>query len=81
MSIRNDLEDAFNEGYAKGLKEGRRFAEPVVRCKDCKHSFGELATRGGVWSTDDKHMFCQMTKHLMRVDDFCSWGERRKDGK
>ena len=55
-------------------------AEPVVRCKDCKHSFGELSTRGGVWSTDAKHLFCNMTKHLMRVDDFCSWGERREDG-
>lgn len=58
-----------------------RQLEQPVRCKDCKHSFGELATRGGVWNTDAKHLFCNMTKRLMSVDDYCSWGERREDGK
>lgn len=43
-------------------------AEPVVRCKDCKWWNGKKETCieiGGLW----------------RSLDFCSWGERREDGK
>ena len=68
MSIRNDLEDAFNEGYAKGLKEGRRFAVPVVRCKDCRF-----------YNTHDHR--CVRTNHGFKDDFYCAWGERREDGK
>ena len=51
----------------------------VVRCKDCKRSSDEYKTKDGVWKTDDNHLFCKMTNHLMRIGDFCSWGERRED--
>lgn len=50
-------------------------AEPVVRCKDCKHhdpedrkcDCGALERAGCVFPVAD--------------DYFCSWGERREDGK
>lgn len=62
-----------------GKDEIDAMPEGVVRCKDCRRSSVEYTTDGGVWKTDDKHLFCKLTKHLMRVDDFCSWGERRED--
>ena len=45
---------------------------PVVRCRDCKH-----------WQTDwnpsipDRH-YCAVMDSMMKVDDFCSYGERKK---
>lgn len=43
-------------------------AVPVVRCKDCMHRLGD--------------MMCEYKFHLAVAqddNDFCSWGERRKD--
>lgn len=65
MSIRNDLEDAFNEGYAKGLKEGRRFAETLVRCNDCRYC--------------DDTQWCEWVTRYITSDGFCAWGERREE--
>lgn len=48
-------------------------AEPVVRCKDCKHSgqcTKEIVMRMRVGS----YTYCPMGS-----DGFCSWGERRED--
>ena len=50
---------------------------PVVRCKKCRRSSVEYWTRDGLQKTDDRHLFCKMANHLMRVDDFCSWGEEK----
>ena len=55
-------------------------AVEVVRCKDCKHcmmcypekQIGKEATQG--W-------YCKEFKGWRRPDDFCSYGERRTDGK
>ncbi len=40
-------------------------AVPVVRCKDCDHLFGTLCAICGLLPR--------------KPDDFCSYGERRKD--
>ena len=53
-------------------------AVEVVRCKDCKH-YG--------WEQEPCHgrtqRFCKLHKGLVVVyrDTFCSYGERRNDGK
>ena len=39
-------------------------AEPVVRCKDCKHY-------------NANHIEC--SRYGLKDDDFCSWGERKED--
>lgn len=44
-------------------------AVEVVRCKDCKKGYPELAPNGGVWCAKWNHIFCD--------DGFCSYGERR----
>lgn len=54
-------------------------AVEVVRCKDCCRSSVKYWTRDGLQKTDDRHLFCKMLHHLMRLDDFCSWGERKED--
>lgn len=47
-------------------------AEPVVRCKECKHyyadpwGYGNCVFEGGV-------------SRRTKDSDFCSWGERRED--
>ena len=48
-------------------------AEPVVRCRECKHN-PELKTRakGMLW--------CRKWQKEVRKTDFCSYGER-EDGK
>lgn len=43
-------------------------AVPVVRCKDCSW-----------WDSNEKT--CIEIGGLWRASDFCSWGERRDDGK
>lgn len=52
-------------------------AVPVVRCKDCK--CGKIP---GMTSQKDKYRLCALYSSLpiMRLDDFCSYGERRGDG-
>ena len=44
-------------------------AEPVIRCKDCKH-----------WYSDaDTGMACEFTNMSQPEDGFCNWAERRTD--
>lgn len=47
-------------------------AVPVVRCKECRY-FVESAV--------SKASFCKRQERMirMRLDDFCSYGERRND--
>lgn len=42
---------------------------PVVRCKDCENAQNEC---GGM-------IICRVYKHIMWLQDFCSYG-KRKDG-
>ena len=42
---------------------------PVVRCKDCENAENEC---GGM-------IICRVYKHIMWLQDFCSYG-KRKDG-
>ena len=47
-------------------------AEPVVRCKDCKHNNAEKALRkGGIW--------CEYWGTDPDPDDFCKRGDRRDE--
>lgn len=66
------IPDLFAKGIADWIEENRNKVE-VVRCKDCK------------WY---KTMYCKMdrwtdlvTIYVAKKDDYCSYGERRKDGK
>lgn len=51
-------------------------AVPVVRCKDCR--YGSCTGEYGLYYE------CELSEGevapLWREDDFCSYGERRKDG-
>lgn len=46
-------------------------AEPVVRCKDCKHSYDAI---GGTFCSYGTCVDC-----IVDVDFFCKNGERRED--
>lgn len=46
----------------------------IVRCKDCKHSRPSNLFNIS-WAE------CNFHGRLVVKDDFCSWGERREDGK
>ena len=45
-------------------------AVEVVRCKDCKQHIETKA---------ENVAYCQKFNRFMKVDDFCSYGERRND--
>lgn len=44
--------------------------EPVVRCKDCENAQNEC---GGM-------IICRVYKHIMWLQDFCSYGKRKNGG-
>ena len=46
-------------------------AVEVVRCKDCKKGYSDLAPNGGVW--------CEKWNHVFGDDGFCSYGERKSE--
>ena len=48
----------------------RDFVE-VVRCKDCKHN---------ILKEEDHNTLCDLGMELHQKYDFCSMGERKKDG-
>lgn len=45
-------------------------AVPVVRCKDCENAQNEC---GGM-------IICRVYKHIMWLQDFCSYGKRKNGG-
>ena len=63
-------------------KEGRAKIEPVilvpkdyvqiVRCKDCKFSTDLQTAKLNKFK-------CQLTKYYYQANDFCSYGERKKN--
>ena len=57
--------------YTKLVKEATAVdAVEVVRCKDCKQHIETKA---------ENVAYCQKFNRFMKVDDFCSYGERRND--
>ena len=80
-TIGNPLTD-WEYGYTCGIERAEDEIEcattvdavPVIRCKDCKHyyadpwGYGNCVFEGGV-------------SRRTKTSDFCSWGERRKNGK
>lgn len=54
---------------ARNIIEDLPSAEPIIRCKDCKH-----------WYSDaDTGMACEFTNMSQPEDGFCNWAERRTD--
>ena len=64
MNIYDATEQAYKNGYAKGLKDAR--AE-VVRCGKCK-------------SYDLESDYCQFWHGVRHPGHYCGEGERRTDG-
>ena len=61
------------DGMIKALKEAPTVdAVEVVRCKDCKHYY---------YSAYAMRCVCDFDNKEWDKDDFCSYGERRTDGK
>lgn len=52
---------------------------PVVRCKDCKHY--RKRGKGSIYDDDtcDILYYCDGSHRTACEEDFCSYGERRKD--
>jgi hypothetical protein len=69
-----DRENTVQYGRAEYLCPNFRnkadFVE-VVRCRDCRHSVDDIC-KGLV--------YCNEHQKSMREKDFCSYGERKKDG-
>ena len=57
-------------------------AEPVVRCKECKHWKPSGSKAGNSFSDMEYIGGCEFTNYCRRESDFCSYGEKRrgKDG-
>lgn len=73
---REAAEDAVGEAHLKGINPLWELRDvpaadvaPVVRCKDCENAQNEC---GGM-------IICRVYKHIMWLQDFCSYG-KRKDG-
>lgn len=74
---REAAEDATGEAYLKGLNPVWAVRDvptadvvPVVRCKDCENAQNEC---GGM-------IICRVYKHIMWLQDFCSYGKRKGGG-
>lgn len=70
---RKDSYKAKFEALCKAVDEAPAVdAAPVVRCRECIHHTRTKSRLGFSW--------CDRFGNIMRDDDFCSIGERRKDG-
>lgn len=74
---REAAEDAVGEAHLKGLNPLWELRDvpaadvaPVVRCKDCENAQNEC---GGM-------IICRVYKHIMWLQDFCSYGKRKGGG-
>ena len=74
---------SYGEGFDRGLDRAQRAildapsadVAPVVRCRDCKHSW--IHPCGYVYCHRDGRNAYEMTFNL---DSFCSYGERKDNG-
>ena len=57
--------DQYEKGYADALAD-------LVRCKDCKRGYQKPDSKL-------KLVHCDRLGNIMRMDDFCSYGERKED--
>lgn len=53
-------------------------AEPVVRCKECKHWKPSGSKAGNSFSDMEYIGGCGFTNYCRRESDFCSYGERKE---
>ena len=58
-----------NGGTNRCGAEPYRYAEEIVRCKECKHWWNEYGDSACMLHSD----------FTVNADDFCSYGERRTD--
>ena len=67
--------DGMNDGDEKALTQCSDYKNKAdlveaVRCKDCEH---------WIYWADEKRCSCDLHHTYTIRDDFCSYGERRKD--
>ena len=55
-----------------GMCEVYKTAEPIVRCRNCKHYTEDEA---------EYYHYCGEWCEQVEPDGFCAWGEREQDGK
>ena len=53
-------------------------AEPVVRCKECKHWKPSGSKAGNSFSDMEYIGGCEFTNYFRRESDFCSYGEKKE---
>lgn len=53
-------------------------AEPVVRCKECKHWKPSGSKAGNSFSDMEYIGGCEFANYCRRESDFCSYGERKE---
>ena len=71
----SDPKDEICYHCENAIKRMNGYAVPVVRCKECKHCFFDRTPREGHLCM--KHGFT--FRFAVKADDFCSYGERRKE--
>ena len=75
------------DDYQRGIKAGIRIgtlissiippAQPeIIRCRDCKHYY--FADNR---IPQEQRYVCDIDGEVWQPDDFCSYGERREEGK
>ena len=69
-----DFENAYNIWFHTKHGKYVEFIKPV-RCKDCENYQTEWEP-----SIPNRH-FCAVMDSMMKPMDYCSYGERRKDGR
>ena len=81
------LMDEANSDGAYGYVDAKQISEaptidavPVVRCRECKHWKPSGSKAGNSFSDMEYIGGCEFTNYCRRESDFCSYGERRKDG-
>lgn len=70
MKTYEATEYAYKNGYKQGMKDA---LDSITHCKDCEHHDTIDCSEGMVW--------CNRIRTYMKEDGFCSFGERKKDGK
>lgn len=78
-AIMSDPLDAhYPQWYAEKMKSIPAIeAEPVVRCKECKHWKPSGSKAGNSFSDMEYIGGCEFTNYCRRESDFCSYGEKR----
>ena len=74
--------DHYTTGYGDALSDIEDSptieADPVVRCKECKHWKPAGSKAGNSFSDMEYIGGCEFTNYFRRESDFCSYGERKE---